>query len=153
MEHQAADTLTRLRTGGKEKTILDDDRSLCNVKNTRVSDGEISYLRVDTNCEGGNESRTGRPEGRPIEERETRVCTVQLNKRQTRIGEVPSLEKLIVERMRGAYCRKVSTQVDLRGSEFYIDRSRLSVGAQNIDGCLQKVVPVSLGERFLHVEH
>lgn len=79
--------------------------------------------------------------------------SVQLTGRQTKKGKVSIMDELTVEKTKYAYFREAMTQVGMSGSKFHVDHNGLLVQTSTIDGCLQKLVPISFGEHILHVEH
>lgn len=62
-------------------------------------------------------------------------------------GKLPTIETVTLEQTKDEFHRKAKTQVGTSTSEFQITQNRLLVRASKIDGCLQKLVSVSLGER------
>lgn len=56
----AADSFSRLRTGGKEKADLDDDLRVCKARNTNLMDEEICQMHFCEIWDIENEPMTGK---------------------------------------------------------------------------------------------
>lgn len=96
---------------------------------------------------------TGNPDENNIEKKESRASKVNPTERQTTRENVPMIEEFPDEQTKNAYCRKATTQVRMSESEFHFPQNEFVIQTSKIDSGLHKVVPLSLRERILHVEH
>lgn len=95
---------------------------------------------------------TANPDEDPIEKREWRVSAVQPTKRLNTKGEIRTIKEFIGDETKDAYCPKATTQDGVSGSKSHGDYHQLFVHTSKINGCLQKVVLVSLRESILRTE-
>lgn len=125
-----------VRTHGREKTELEDDLPVCNVENIEVTNDEIPFVHVCTECDAENDLKTCKPDEKLTKRRAMRASTVQRTDRRKKKGQVENVEEVIGEQKKDPNCREASTQVAISGSELHIDQNRPLVRTSNIEGCL-----------------
>lgn len=76
-----------------------------------MTDEEISYLNVCTECEAGNELALGEPHKEAIKNGERSASTIQLTELQTMKGEIPTIQQCTVEQTKEEFCRKPTMEV------------------------------------------
>lgn len=103
-KHQAADVSSRLHTGSKETTYLDEDLSVCNVENTQVPNEETPYMHICTECDVAKEPIEGKPDKERTKNGAFRIITEQPTEHLTKIDEVPTIEDFNVEKTKYAFC-------------------------------------------------
>lgn len=101
---QAADSRSRLRSDGGETTDLVDGWLVCNVDNTQVTDDEILYLHVCTECNAVADLITGRPKEKHTEKGDLSDSTVQPTKRRSREREATNYTRVHSGTDKNAYC-------------------------------------------------
>lgn len=143
-----ADAFSRLRTDGEDTTHLDDNLPVCNVEKIQVTNSETSYEQVCTECDVEKDMITGKPNEDLINKTEKRVSTVQPTDRSITKRKVPIIETFTVDQAMDSNCCDDATHVESSGSEHHIDHSKLLARALKIDGCPQKVFPVSPQSAF-----
>ena len=137
IKHQAPDALSRLPTKGTDQSPLDDDIP-CFIADS-ASRKEDSYEEEYEGDFDGDYALTA-DEVRTLREIAETV-------------EPISVEELIREQAADAYCQSLLTEVTTDNSQFVIDHHGLICRRSNLDGALQRVVPVSLRERVLYLSH
>lgn len=84
---------------------------------------------------------------------EESACPIEPTNRHTYKSKRLVMEKLAGQETKDSHCREKMRKVWLNGSEFKINRIRVFVGIYILDGCLEKLVRVSLQRHILHAEH
>lgn len=144
VNHQAADTLQKLRTDGKGTTPSDKNLPVCIVKIIQVTKDKILYVHVCMVWDARNDLMTNKPDKDPTRKEELRLSAVQPTIRKRSKGEVPKIQESIVEQTNEAYCCEATTQEEISGSGFHVDHNGFLVQTSTMNGCLQKVKPVLL---------
>lgn len=95
----------------------------------------------------------GKREKCPIERGEGRSSAVELTKRQTTKYKLLVMEERAVEGTKNAYFCETKTYVRASPSKIDVYHNGHLVQILQIDGCVQKVVPIWLRERNRHARH
>lgn len=124
-ELQATDKFLRLRSDGEEKTHLNDNLSVYNVKNMQVTNDETPYVSFCKEGDVESDLITRKPNENRPKYREMRVSTVQPTERYTKNCEVPTIEELTVNQTK--YCRKAKKQVGMSELKIHVDHNAVLV--------------------------
>ena len=154
LKHQAPDALSRLTTTGMDDSPIDDEipdwapesidaLALTNEAPTTLMLVKDGTTELDDDFPDDPDS-PGEP---PSETRLPPSADPAV------LDEPISLEELAREQKNDRYCRSVAELVGKPQSQYDVDRRGLLVRQSRIDGALQKLVPVSLRARVLHLAH
>lgn len=109
----------------------------------------MSYVHVCTEWAVENKLTTDKPNKDSYKYGKVRAITVQPTERAKLGGEVATIEELTVKQTENTFRGKESKQVGMSGLEFHDGLYGILFPASKIDGCLQKVVTVSLRAKNL----
>lgn len=110
-------------------------------------------MHICTECIVNHVTTTVQSEKNCSEEVEGSAFPVQPTDQQAPECGQGTMEEFFAEQSKDAYGRKITTQVGLNRPDFQIDHNGLLVRTLRIDGCLQKVVPVSRQKFIFHTQH
>lgn len=159
VKHQAADTLSRLRTDGADTSLLDDaiptllvDDDAANEAQADVEDLRDEPVEWKVKNDNGDEFLLLQQEEVFGSERPAAPSILALQDDADAPTEL-TMDRLRSEQLKDSLCTFLRQQKHFEGSLYALDHNDVLVRRSPLDGRLQKVVPRCLVPLVLHLAH